>query len=345
MRGLIYQLKSVWKDKFCMMSFILPIIVAFALNFIGGIDLSPVSEFHFGVLENDLSAQAIVWLERYGSVDIYESQEELITAINEPSTYMIGVKADGDSIQTMVSGDELDLFRQTADTLPALYEGRESAGQISITVLERPDMMAGFQNIFIAMTLIVAMFMGCTFNAMNMITEKENGVDLVNQILPMTQSGYVMQKIFVGFIGGGLSAILTASCYFRLSVWNALLMLVLIILSAFVAALIGLFIGKFTESFMVGVVYIKIVMIIFMAVPLVSYLLGASGLISVFCYFVPSSASFEGIMNLASGDRSMIAKDMFILMAHCIIWFLLYLSISKWQKEYKVKEVTRYARY
>lgn len=334
MRGIIYQLKSVWKDKFCMMSFLLPIIVALVLNFIGGIDLSPVSEFHFGVLENDLSAQTIAWLERYGSVAIYKSQEELITAINEPSTYMIGVKADGDSIQTMVSGDELDLFRQTADTLPSLYMGRESTGQISITVLERPDMMAGLQNIFIAMTLIVAVFMGCTFNAVNMISEKENGVDLVNQILPMTQSGYMMQKIFIGFIGGCLSAILTACCYFRLPVWNAFLMLVLIILSAFVAALIGLFIGKFSESFMVGVVTIKIIMILFMAVPLVSYLLGASGLISIFCYFVPSSASFEGIMNLADSDKPMIAKDMFILMAHCIIWFLLYLSISKWRRKH-----------
>ena len=121
----MYQLKSVWKDKFCIMSFLLPIIVALALNFIGGIDLSSVSEFQFGVLENDLSAQTIVWLERYGSVAVYESQEELITAINEPSTNMIGVKADGRSIQTMVSGDELDLFRQTADTLPSLYMGRE----------------------------------------------------------------------------------------------------------------------------------------------------------------------------------------------------------------------------
>ncbi len=121
----MYQLKSVWKDKFCIMSFLLPIIVALTLNFIGGIDLSPVSEFHFGVLENDLSAETVSWLERYGSVAVYESQEELITAINEPSTNMIGVKADGRSIQTMVSGDELDLFRQTADTLPSLYMGRE----------------------------------------------------------------------------------------------------------------------------------------------------------------------------------------------------------------------------
>ena len=325
MRGLIYQLKSVWKDRFCMMSFLLPIIVALALNFIGGIDLSSVSEFQFGVLENDLSAQTIVWLERYGSVTIYESQEELITAINEPSTYMIGVKSDGDSIQTMISGDELDLFRQTADTLPALYMGRESAEQVSVTVLERPDLMDGFQNIFIAITLIAAMFMGCTFNAMNIISEKENGVDLVNQILPMTQGGYVVQKMIVGFAGGCLSAILTACCYFRLPMERVLLMIVLIMLSAFIAALIGLLIGKFSESLMVGVVFIKIVMIVFMAVPLVSYLLGAGGVVSVLCYLVPSSAAFEGIMDLADNGGMVIGKDMVILGGHCVAWFLLYL--------------------
>ena len=333
MRGLFYQLKSVWKDKFCMMSFFLPIVVAFALNIIGGIDLSSVAEFHFGVVESDLSAQTISWLERYGSVTTYKTQEELTAAINEPSTYMIGVMTDNDSIQTMVSGDELDLFRQTADTLPALYMGRASTEQISVTVLERPDLMAGMQNIFIAITLIVAMFMGCTFNAVNMILEKENGVDFVNQILPMTKSGYVIQKIFVGFIGGCLSAVLTAFCYFRLSINNTLLMLALIILSAFIAALMGLFIGKFSESLMVGVVYIKIVMIIFMAIPLVSYLLDTNGLISAICYFVPSSAAFEGIMKLANSDKPMIAKDMLILMAHCIVWFLLYLLISKRRKK------------
>lgn len=329
MRGLFYQLKSIWKDKLCMMSFCLPIVVALTLNFIGGIDLSSVTEFHFGVLEDDLSAQTIVWLERYGSVTVYETQEELTSAINEPSTYMIGVTSDGDGIQTMVSGDELDLFRQAADTLPAIYTGRERTGQISITVLERPDMMAGLQNIFIAITLIAAMFMGCTFNAINIISEKENGVDLLNQILPMTQSEYMMQKTVIGFIGGCLSAILTACCYFRIPGKNAFLMLVVIILSAFIAALTGLLIGKLSESLMVGVVYIKIVMIIFMAVSLVSYLVAAGGLVSALCYFVPSSASFEGIMNLAADGKPMIAKDIFILMAHCILWFLLYLLISK----------------
>ena len=65
--------------------------------------------------------------------------------------------------------------------------------------------MAGFQNIFIAATLIVAMFMGCTFNAMNIISEKEDGVALINEVLPMSRSQYVIQKIFVGFAFGSLS--------------------------------------------------------------------------------------------------------------------------------------------
>ncbi len=333
MRGLIYQLKSVWKDKFCIMSFLLPIIVAVALNFVGTIDLSSLGELHFGALENDLSARTITWLERYGSVTIYKTLEELTASINEPSTDLIGVENDGNSIKTMIAGDELDIYRQVADTLPVLYAERETAGQINVSILERSDVLAGMQNIFIAMTLIVAMFMGCTFNAMNMISEKENGVELVNQILPMTHSQYVIQKIFIGFVCGCLSAVITACICFRLSLQGILLMLALIILSAFVAALIGLFIGKFSENLMVGVVYVKVVMIVFMAVPLLSYLLGANGLVLTLCYFVPSNATFEGIMNLANSTEPMIAKDMLILMVHCIVWFLLYLSISKRQKK------------
>lgn len=335
MGGLHYQLKSIRKDKFCIMSFLLPLIVAFALNFVGTIDFSTLSEFHFGIVQDNLSAQTVSWLERYGSVSAYKTHEELVAAVNEPSTNLIGVEAAGNGITTMLSGDEMDLWRQTADTLPVLYMERESAEEIKATVLERPDPMEGFQNIFIAATLIVAMFMGCTFNAMNIIEEKESGVALINQILPMTHSQYIIQKIFVGFVCGGLSAIFTACICFRLSIQSAFLMLALIILSAFVAALIGLFIGEFAENLMVGVVYIKVVLIIFIAVPLLSYLLGADGLALIFCNLIPSNATFEGIMSLASGTEQMITKDILILIAHCIVWFLLYLTISKWKKKNK----------
>ena len=335
MKGLIYQLKSVRKDKFCIMSFLLPIVVAVALNFVGSIDLSSLGEFHFGVTATATTSEVNTWLERYGTVTVYPTQEELIEAINEPSTNLVGVEMANGSIQTILSGDELDMFQQTANTLPALYEQREWAAQASVQVLERPDMMAGYQNIFIAITLIVAMFMGCTFNAMNIISEKEDGVALINEILPMTHGQYMIQKIFVGFVFGCLSAILTAVICFRLSFTGATVMLALIVLSAFVSALIGLFVGKLSDGMMVGVVYIKIVMIVFMAVPILNYLVGAGNkALSYICYLIPSSATFEGIMDLANGTASTAAKDIAILALHCVLWFLLYLLLSKQQRKH-----------
>ena len=198
MKGLKYQLKSVLRDKFCLMTFLLPILVAVALNFMGSIDLSSLGELHFGVLENDLSPQTVTWLERYGLVTAYQTPEEQTAAIKEPSTNVIGVKADGDSIKTAISGDELDIFQQAAATLPALYEQRAEAELVKVLTLERPDILESFQDIFIPAVLIVAMFMGCTFNAMNIISEKEDGVAFINEILPMTPSQYIFQKAVVG---------------------------------------------------------------------------------------------------------------------------------------------------
>ena len=328
MKGLKYQLKSVLKDKFCLMTFLLPIVVAVALNFMGSIDLSSLGEHHFGVLENDLSSETIAWLERYGPVTVYKTQEELTVAINEPSTNIIGVKADGVSIKTVIAGDELDIFRQAAVTLPALYEQREWVEKVEIQTLERPDILESFQDIFIPAVLIVAMFMGCTFNAMNIISEKEDGVAFVNEILPMTPSQYILQKVVVGFLFGSLSSLVTACICFRLSWRDVGIMLVLILLSSFVAALIGLFIGKFSESLMVGVVYIKIVMLLFIAVPIVCALIGVSGPLAVICNLVPSQPAFDGIMALSSENMGMAVEDIGVLAIHCIVWFSLYVLIS-----------------
>ena len=333
MKGLKYQLKSVLRDKFCLMTFLLPILVAVALNFMGSIDMSSLGELHFGVLENDLSPQTITWLERYGPVTAYRTQEELTAAINEPSTNVIGVKADGDSLRTAIAGDELEIFQQAAATLPALYEQRAEAELVKVLTMERPDILESFQDIFIPAVLIVAMFMGCTFNAMNIISEKEDGVAFINEILPMTPSQYILQKVVVGFLFGSLSSIVTACICFRLSWQNFGIMLALIILSSFVAALIGLFIGKLSEGLMIGVVYIKIVMLVFIAVPIVCALIGVSGPLAIICNIVPSHPAFDGIMALSAGSLGTAVKDVGILAIHCVAWSALYVLISSQHKK------------
>lgn len=330
MKGLRYQLKSVRKDKFCIMSFLLPVIVAIALNLAGSIDLSSLGEFQFGVTAQDAAAEMEGWLEGYGSVTVYQTREELIAAINDPSTNLIGVERYGSGIRAMLSGDELGTWQQAANTLPALYEQREASARVGVLALERPDILAGYQNIFAAITLVVAMFMGCTFNAMNILSEKEDGVALVNEILPMTARQYMLQKIFIGFAFGCLSAVVTAGICFRLPPAGAAAMLALIGSSAYVSALIGLLVGRSAEGMMVGIVYIKIMMIGFMAVPLLYYLVGTGNrALAGLCFFVPSSATFEGIMTLANGGAAGVFKDLAILLAHCAGWTLLYLLTVK----------------
>ena len=332
MRGLNYQLKSVLRDKFCLMTFLLPILVAAALQCMGSIDLSSLGELHFGVLENSLSPQTVAWLERYGPVTAYATQEELTAAIQEPSTNIIGVKADGEGLKTAISGDELDIFQQAAATLPALYEQREAAEQAEILIRERPDILENLQNILIPAVLIVAMFMGCTFNAMNIISEKEDGVAFVNEILPVTPGQYVLQKIAVGFLFGALSSIATAWICFRLSWQNFGMMLALVVLSSFVAALIGLLIGRCAEGVMAGVVYIKIIMLLFRAVPLLCALIGVDGPVAVICCLVPSQPAFEGLMALSAGNMGTAAKSTGILAVHGIACFALYILLPARRK-------------
>ena len=230
----------------------------------------------------------------------------------------------------------MDIFQQAAATLPTLYERREMAEQMEVQVLERPDILESLQGIFIPAVLIVAMFMGCTFNAMNIISEKEDGVAFVNEILPMTPSQYILQKVMVGFLFGSISSMITACICFRLSLQNFGLMLGLIVLSSFVAALIGLFIGKFSEGLMIGVVYIKIVMLLFLAVPLVCALIGVNGPLAIICNIVPSQPAFDGIMALSAGSMGTAMKDTGILAIHCITWFALYVLISTQRKKQAV---------
>ncbi len=335
MKGVIYQAKSIRKDKFCIMSFLLPIAVAVALKVAGSIDLSSLGEYYFCVMDGEVTDETREWLTGYGNVTVCQTRDEWLSAIREPSTNLIGVEMDKEGIRTVLSGDELSIWQQMAGTLPDLYERREMSAGVSIQTLEQPDVLTGFQYIFMAMTLLVAMFMGCTFNAMNIISEKEDGIALINEILPMTPRQYVVQKIFVGFVFGFLSAMVTAAICFRLSHEGMAAMLVLTVLSAFVAALVGLFVGRISEGMMAGVVYIKIVMIVFMAVPLLKYLAVAENkALSAICYFVPSSATFEGVMDLANGGMAAAGKDMGILAGHCAGWVLLYLLLSRHRKKH-----------
>lgn len=375
--ALNYQMKSIRRDKLCILTFLLPILVGLALNLLSDLNFSATAESAFGILKNDLAEETVSWLRQYGSVTEYDTREQLETAVIEPSTQVIGILSDasgsmsgaseiqtgdsgilsggssipsddsgipssgpripsdasgsmpgGSGIRAFRSGDETTRIAASADLLPALYASRGLMSQYKIEMLPSPADGEMMKHLLIVITMVTAMFMGCTFNAMSIISEKEDGILYINEILPMTKAQYALQKIMVGFLGGTISTVLTALICIRLRAAQLLPLLLLIVLSAFIAALTGLFIAKFSESLMVGIVYIKLVMILFLAPPILFYLLfPAGGVLHTLSYLLPSSATFYGLMKLLNGSGGL-GKELAVLAAHCGVWFLLYVCMS-----------------
>ena len=382
--ALNYQMKSIRRDKLCILTFLLPILVGLALNLLSDLNFSAAAESAFGILKNDLSAETVSWLRQYGSVTEYDTLEQLEAAVIEPSTQVIGIlsdasgsmsgaseiqagdsgilsggseiqaddsgilsggssipsdgsgipsssssiPSDGSGIRAFRSGDETTRIAASADLLPALYADRGLMSQYKIEMFPSPADGEMMKHLLIVITMVTAMFMGCTFNAMSIISEKEDGILYINEILPMTKAQYALQKIMVGFLGGTISTVLTALICIRLRAAQLLPLLLLIVLSAFIAALTGLFIAKFSESLMVGIVYIKLVMILFLAPPILFYLLfPAGGVLHTLSYLLPSSATFYGLMKLLNGSGGL-GKEVAVLAVHCVVWFLLYVCMS-----------------
>lgn len=325
MKGIYYQLKNIRRDKMCILSFLLPVIVGLAINLLSDVSFSSLGETAFGIVQNDLTKEMADWVEQKGNVTLYEDKEGLQKAVIDPATQMIGVVRDGATIKTILSGDEFQLYKTIGHKLPQLFEERE--GMSSMTIEARPAQNDNlwFKSLLITITMVTAMFMGCTFNAMSIIGEKEDGISFINEILPMTQQEYVFQKIYLGLVGGILSTVATAFACMRIEVGQLFPLLLLIVLSAIISALIGMYIGRFSSGLMVGIVYIKIIMMFFIAPPILFYLMiPANSIGRTLSYLLPSSATFYGLMEMVNGRGQNISTYLAIMLIHCVAWLLIY---------------------
>ena len=309
MERLKYQLKSVRRDKLCILTFFLPVVVGIAIHLLSGVSFQSISENSFGVLENRMDADTVEWLGANGTVTQYESLTELRAAVNDPSTQMIGVLQTGSAIQTFISGDELEMNRVIADTLPQIYKNQTETLSVTKTMIPAVSDNDWLKSLLIVMTLVAAMFMGCTFNAMNIIGEKEDGIEFINQVLPMSASSYITQKTLLGFIGGTVSTIITALICVRTDIEHIL----------------GLLIGCFSDGLMSGIAYIKVLMILFQAPPIFFYLtVPDSSIRFKLSYLLPSSATFYGVMDLLNGRTKALCPALMALSAHAVLWSLGY---------------------
>ena len=316
MEGLKYQLKSVRRDKMCILTFLLPVVVGIVIHLLSGVNLQSISENRFGVWADHIDADTVDWLQTNGIVTQYETPDELQAAVNDPATQMIGVLQTGNHV--------------IADTLPQIYENQAETLSITKTMIAAASDSDWLHSLLIVMTLAAAMFMGCTFNAMNIISEKEDGIEFINQVLPLTAESYIIQKTLLGFIGGTLSAIITALVCVRIEIEQVLPFLFIILLSAYISAFMGLFIGYFSDGLMAGIASIKVLMILFLAPPIFFYLTVPDGSILFrLSYLLPSSATFYGVMDLLNGQTKALFSSFMALFTHAVLWTIIYILLRK----------------
>lgn len=91
MKGLKYQLKNIGRDKLCLISFLLPIIIGIMISVFVGENILPPNELSFGIIQNQMNSETVQWLDENGAVTEYIHMDQLEEAIIEPSTELIGV--------------------------------------------------------------------------------------------------------------------------------------------------------------------------------------------------------------------------------------------------------------
>lgn len=330
MKGWYYQLKNSCHDKLCLLAFFLPILTGALISGLTEADFSSVQEISFYVVENMLPSDTIALLESYGNITVFPDISSMEQAVNNPSTQGIGILQKGDSIQTLLSGDELTLYSVVGDTLPSLLSAQDMQVSPLVTVLPSESSANTLLSLLNAIVIFTAMFMGCTFNAMSIIGEKEDGISLINEVLPMTKADYFLQKIMLGLAGGILSSLLTALVCFPVTSEKLLPLLLLILLSTLSASVIGLIIGTCCTGLMSAITSTKLVMILLLAPPIFFYLvIDQNHLLFKFSYLLPSSAAFYGLIGLFQGNTAGNGFYLFILTFHCLLLLILFVRLPR----------------
>lgn len=328
MEGLKYQLKSISKDKMAVLSFFLPIIMAVLVNLLSTGSIITATNLRFAVIQNNIPVQMEDCLEKYGVVKKCSSEQELNKIVINPADETIGIIYNErmNEIRTILSGDETSNIKESAKYIPLVLE--KPTFSFNVTLLPKPNAIMEFKYLLTALVMVTALFIGCTFNIMNIVSEKEEGIDYVNQILPMSFSKYIFQKTSLGFLCSFAVSIITAFICLNMSK-NFLGNLLLIALSSFMASIIGLFIAKISENLMLAIVYIKITMIVFIAVPLVVYLFVQDNNLRLLFNIIPSYTVFDGLMKIMNGNASSVIINIIVLILHCVIWLKIYFHIDK----------------
>lgn len=328
MIGLLYQFKILLKDKMIIISFLLPIISAILIANIDEASFTRLTQPEFVYINDSLETSYIEQLEQYGATFSVASITELERYVKDPSTEIIGIVKSNKNYKAMLSGDETDYILSIAKMIPHISVVNTNL-KYSVMATSKNDALMDSKQLIISLIIVTSLFIGCSFNAISIVAEKENGINHVYQILPISSFEIILQKISVGFAISAVMSFITWLIIYGVDSLSYRIIL-LIVATSYFSALLGFVLSKFADDFIGVIINLKFTLIVFIALPVVGLLLDRDELIYKILYFLlPSVPAFNIVSKFSILESSEYIIGLFIIITHCIIWSGLLVFFSK----------------
>ena len=327
LQGIKLQFKSLRRDKMVWVSGLFIIILAVIIRFYGD---GVVIEQSIGYLENQLSSEQVNALEQVAELQAFKEQAMLERYVLDHRTDLIGIlyHAPSDQFRFLLQGNELSTGAEQVAVLNNYLNKRIDVEQVTVEVLENEEDYV--KRLLVTLTILMALFLGAVFNAFNIVAEKEDRIDLVNQILPMSRWKYIIQKSLIGLLASFVLSIITLLIVTgRGSLLGQAILLLLP--GSIMSALLGLYLGLISGEQMEAIVMTKVVLLVFTFVPLIGFLIPEqTGWVKNLFYIFPSYAVFNGILVLTeSRAGGGVILNSLIILLHSMVGLWIYYGLSK----------------
>ncbi len=324
------QFKSLSKDKMVWISVLFPIIIAICIRLFTG---NLVIEQSIGYVENNLSSEQIADLEQFAQLKQFENESDLETYILNSTNDGIGIIFNDEigDYSFLLQGNELAINDYNLSALYDYLKHGSSFDKISIDVMTNDENYV--MTLLITITVLMGLFLGAVFNAFNIVSEKEDNINILNQILPMSISTYVIQKSIIGFIASFVLSLITLLIVTGVGI-PILPTVVLLLMGSLLSTFVGLYLGHYSNNQMVAIVMTKFVLLAFTFFPFIGFMIPKeSEWVKNIFYVVPSYAVFNGLWAVVENqDVGVIMINSLITLFYTILAACIYWLISKRNK-------------
>ena len=311
------------RDNLLLYMLIAPLFLALVLRFFlpGEIDFTPTLALDGSRVEGQLITQ----FQEMATVEIYDSREEVLARVERPD-HVGGVTMEDGELVLILAGDEP---QELTAMLGAVLEAAQQ--DLSFLELTSRDLRDGENVIFnwaVLLLIMTVIFLGGTLGGFNIVSERSNRNLDALRVTPLGFAGMITARTLLGFIQvlilGILSTLIIRGTGFDFFPLMGVLASALPLL-----ALISLIIGGLAQNQVSAIGVIKLLMPIWLALPLISLFLGEGW--QILFYPLPNYWLFKSLQTVFTGaaDNPVLPLTMVATLGLGILFLIPTLGIIK----------------